>query len=281
MSRAFSITMIAVLAAWMFVFHLVIKKPPDPRYVSAMAEMRKAETTWVGAYPPDFELHRIDGGSFRLSNEVGSKLLVLNFFATWCAPCRAEIPELERYAALHTDELMLVGIDVKEDLKDATRFATRRGITYPVALDPDGRVAALYEVESFPSTVVVGLDGRVLLYERGMINNADIAFDSLVRRQRDGAEGAARISPEEFRLAVAAAGHPSGKTPAAAAEPVLSPRAAELALRIRCPSCGRNLLACNSRVSLELRSRLAKLDVDHMSDDEVLEALFLLPGDSP
>lgn len=279
MSRGFIITLSTVLAASMILFHFAIKKPPDDRFVSAMAGMRATATEWVGAYPPDLELEILDGGVFRLSDVVGDKVLILNFFATWCRPCRAEIPELERYAALHRDDVLLLGIDVKEDGADVRRFVLQRGMTYPIALDKDGRAAALYEAGVLPTTVVVGLDGRVLLHEVGAISNAEIAFDALLKHQMEVAQRIAPITPEGFRRKSAAAGHPSGKIPEAASMAALDGRSLELAKRIRCPSCGKSILRCKGKTARKLRRRLAELDLNGMTDAEVLATLFLLPED--
>jgi thiol-disulfide isomerase/thioredoxin len=277
MSRGFVGSLVAVLAAWMIVFHLVIKKPPDERYVNAVGEFRDTSEMWIGAYPPDFELELLDGGTFRLSDVVGSKMVILNFFATWCGPCSAEIPELRRFANEHEADVLLLGIDVKESPADVRDFVLKRGVTYSVAIDREGRTAALYEAAALPTTVVVGVDGRVWLHDSGAISNADIAFGGLLTSQHQLLATTPPISGEDFRMASETAGHPTGKVPEEATAPVLDGRALELAARIRCPSCGRSLLDCDGKVARGLREHLARLDVDNMSDAQVLKALFLLP----
>ena len=177
--------------------------------------------------------------------------------------------------------MLLLGIDVKEARDDVQRFVHGRGITYPVALDSGGMAAALYEAHSLPTTVVIGRDGLVLLHEPGAIGNAEVAFGILLEQQRELMKTVPPISPEEFRQAFLDAGHPSGISPVEAIEPELTGRALELAGRIRCPSCDDSLLECDGGKSRRLRRKLAELDVDDMTDAEVLETLFMIPETAP
>lgn len=281
MSRGFVASLILVLMASMIGFHQAIKKPADKQFVDSFQDMQKTATEWVGVYPPDFEIELLGGGTFRLSDVVGSKMVILNFFATWCGPCRSEIPELQRYADHHKEDVFMLGIDVKESVDDVHQFVLKRGMTYPVALDLNGLITALFEAGTMPTTIVIGLDGRVLLHEPGAISNAEIAFDSLLKRQKDLVDENGTISPDEFRAASAAAGHPSGRVPDDAIEVVLEGRALELAGRLRCPSCGGAIIDCDGGIAEKIRKRLAELDIENMSDAEVLEALYLLPEEEP
>ena len=281
MSRGFVAGLMVVFTGSILAFHLVIKQAPDEDYLSMVEEMHETTSTWIGAYPPDFEVELIDGRTFRLSDAIGSKIVILNFFATWCGPCRSELPELERFASEHPDDVLMVGIDIKEPVEDVRRFTLKKGVTYPIAVDPNGRTAALYEVSNLPTTIVVGFDGRVLLHDSGAIKNAEVAFGTLLDGQLEVRNAIGVMTPEEFRIASSEAGHPSGRTPEGAETIQLEGRALDLAARIRCPSCGQPLLECEGKVAEQLRARLADLDVDAMTDAQVLEALFLLPESGP
>src|SRR5208282_3008871 len=83
---------IAVTLTLLSVFNYKIKPSPSEKQLSEYAEGMSGNTEWRGQVAPDFELRTTSGERFRLSENVGKKIIVLNFFATWCAPCRAEMP---------------------------------------------------------------------------------------------------------------------------------------------------------------------------------------------
>lgn len=111
---------------------------------------------------PDFTLATLDGGSFRMSDQRG-KVLVVNFWATWCAPCRIEIPDLiEMQSEMGSDGVQVVGISLDHDGPDAVQdFADEVAFNYPILLD-EGEVAAQFGgVYALPTTIIVDRDGMV------------------------------------------------------------------------------------------------------------------------
>lgn len=112
---------------------------------------------------PDFTLTAADGTSLRLSDLRG-KVVLLNFWATWCPPCEAELPDLN---ALHRDYaeaqgFTVVGIDMEEAPADVRAFAEARGLTYPLLLDTDGVVTNdRYGVRSLPTSMIIDRDGVI------------------------------------------------------------------------------------------------------------------------
>ena len=110
----------------------------------------------------DFELSDLRGNSRKLSDFQG-KLIILNFWATWCPPCRAEMPSMERlYRKLKAEGLEIVAIDLREGANLVEPFVKEYSLTFPVLLDRDGRVGAKYGVRSIPTTYVIGRDGTVI-----------------------------------------------------------------------------------------------------------------------
>ena len=87
---------------------------------------------------------------------------MLNFWASWCGPCRWEMPAFERIAKEFSDkEVVFVGLAVADRLQDASKFADRVGVTYPLALDRTGRIAVAYDVRSLPTTFFIDKEGQI------------------------------------------------------------------------------------------------------------------------
>lgn len=116
-----------------------------------------------GAQAPDFTLQRLDGDEpFVLAEERG-RIVLVNFWATWCKPCEDEIPSMERlYRALHPQGLELVAISVDEGRDEVAAFRDRLGVTFPIALDPSQEVSRLYQTTGYPESLLVDRDGTIL-----------------------------------------------------------------------------------------------------------------------
>ncbi len=113
---------------------------------------------------PDVEGELLDGAPFRLWDLRG-KVVVFNFWGSWCAPCRAEAPELEAvYQQTKASGVAFVGVNIKDDRQLAVAFERNKHVTYPSLYDPNGRVALRfrnYPPNAIPSTIVLDRQGRV------------------------------------------------------------------------------------------------------------------------
>jgi thiol-disulfide isomerase/thioredoxin len=120
-----------------------------------------------GTTPPPFGSSTLDGRPLALTDLRG-KVVILNFWASWCLECRAEMPRLEHlHRAYDARGLAIVGVNAREDARAARRHAEELGLTFPIVLDPDGRINALYGVIGLPTTFVVGRDGRAVAFGVG------------------------------------------------------------------------------------------------------------------
>ena len=126
---------------------------------------------WPTGQPwPAIEALDLQGTNWRLA-DVQGRAVVLNFWASWCEPCRAEMPSLQQLADFYGDEQLLVlALNFKESPATATRFARSTGLRLPVLLDPGGAIARACGVKVFPSTLLIGRDGRPRQRVRGELD---------------------------------------------------------------------------------------------------------------
>ena len=114
-----------------------------------------------GALAPDFLLGRLDDGELRLSDLRG-QAVVLNFWATWCAPCRTEIPQLvNAYDRFRERGLVIVGVNMQEGKGIVRPYAEDFGMDFPIAIDVDGEVGDTYRLLGLPVTYFIDRDGVV------------------------------------------------------------------------------------------------------------------------
>lgn len=113
--------------------------------------------------PPDIELERLDGGGTVSLSDFAGKAVVLNFWASWCGPCKEEAPLLQRAWERYEDEgLVVLGIDAQDFRVDARRFVERYGLTYPIVHDGSGSSLGRFGVTGFPETWFVGRSGKLV-----------------------------------------------------------------------------------------------------------------------
>jgi peroxiredoxin len=128
----------------------------------------------------DFALRDVGGRLVRLSDYLGEQVVMLSFWATWCVPCAAELPHLERLYGDHkADGFVVLGIsmDGPETVADVRPFVRRHGLSFPVLLDEETRVVGKYNPRrAAPFNVLIGRDGQVARTREGFVAGDEVAI---------------------------------------------------------------------------------------------------------
>lgn len=141
------------------------------RWLAALLALLAGHAAWAasetarwpaGQATPDFTLADGNGRTWKLSDARG-KVVIVNFWASWCEPCRAEMPSLQQMADFYGNDVLVLAVNFKERDAKVAQFAQAAGLSLPMPLDRDGAVAGRFGVKVFPSTIVVGKDGKARL----------------------------------------------------------------------------------------------------------------------
>jgi DsbE subfamily thiol:disulfide oxidoreductase len=128
---------------------------------SVLAATSLASSGLVGQPAPDFALKNASGENLRLS-EFRGDVVMINFWATWCGPCRQEMPLLEElYTTYQRVGFKLLGVNIDDDSHKAMNMIAELGVSFPVLFDTRKEVSKLYAVDAMPATIIVDRDGRV------------------------------------------------------------------------------------------------------------------------
>ena len=145
------------------------KAPANVRKVNSFSKSSdKNRDPLVGQAAPDFKLEMLDGRAGRLSEHKGRNIVILDFWATWCGPCRRGLPAMIEVAKKYADrDVLLYAVNQQESPKQIKKFLQDNNLNMPVALDPDGRRGDLFGVDSIPRTIVIDKNGTIQAVHRG------------------------------------------------------------------------------------------------------------------
>jgi len=160
------------------------RPPAGARRVRSFAEQepRKPGQELVGNQAPGFELDLLGGGRVNLADHKDKEIVMLDFWATWCGPCRRGLPVMAEVAAAYKDRgVVFYAVNQKEDPQTISGFLQREGLALAVALDRTGEVGRLYHVRGIPQSVIIGKDGTVQAVHVGFTPE----LEATLRRELD------------------------------------------------------------------------------------------------
>ena len=134
---------------------------------------------------PDFTLKSQKGDNLKLS-ELRGKVIMINFWASWCGPCRQEMPVLDQlYRHYHALDFTVLGVNVEQNSDDARSLLKDVSVSFPILFDNENKVSRLYDIKGMPSTVLVDRDGNVRYmhvgYQPGTENEYQAQIRALIR----------------------------------------------------------------------------------------------------
>lgn len=130
---------------------------------------------------PDFTLKRSTGGNVKLS-ELRGRVVLVNFWATWCTPCKEELPFFNTlYRRYQNLGLEVLGVNIDKASSQAAQMSTALGLTFPVLLDPSGKTSTLYQIRTMPTTYVVAKDGTLRHVHWGFGPTEPARYESEIR----------------------------------------------------------------------------------------------------
>lgn len=149
-----------IVLAVCFIIRPRTDKGPDPNTETGNSEAKIPPVQAEGDTAPDFTAELAGGGTFTLS-EQHDKVVLLNFWATWCGPCVREMPAFERLQADYGDRVAILAVNSMENAKTVDQFIEQTGYTFPIAYDETGAIGRNFPTDGIPYTLVIGKDGIV------------------------------------------------------------------------------------------------------------------------
>lgn len=126
-----------------------------------------ANNDLLGKPAPDFTLRSDQGDNKKLS-EYRGKVVLINFWASWCGPCQQELPKLSELRGLHDEyDFELLAVNIDEEPEKAIRLAKKLGINFPILFDESKKVSKQYDIDAMPMTILVDRNGEIRYVHRG------------------------------------------------------------------------------------------------------------------
>lgn len=270
--------LICLFATLVVSFHLGFKKQPDIKQWENILSSQRTSLQWKNKFAPDFEMKLLDGSVFKMSENVGKKVIVLNFFATWCGPCKTEMPEFSRFYLENKNKpFILVGVDTAEKKEDVEALVKELDVKFPVGIDHTGKIINKYGVSGYPTTVFIGANGKVQLYEVGPILNTDVAFKKLMEDNMQTLQTGKGISKQTYLAGVSKETYKgiNLRSHTHRHEKALTGRAKTISESMDCPcGCPENKVnECTCSTAQNIRKKLRSMTFAKKTDEQVIKEL--------
>ena len=177
---------VGAAAAYKYLTSVTTVPPSPPDNTSAPPAGGETGAPGNRNAAPDFTV--TDGGGHRVSTaDLSGKPVILNFWATWCPPCRSELPAFDKLYRQYGNEVSFMMIDLtdgyRETVEGVKKFISENGYTFPVYYDTEGSAAEAYNVSSIPFTVAVGRNGNIVGTHLGAMSEA--ALEKLIKTVKE------------------------------------------------------------------------------------------------
>lgn len=177
---------VGAAAAYKYLTSVTTVPPSPPDNTSAPPAEGRTGAPGNRNAAPDFTV--TDGGGNRVSTaDLSGKPVILNFWATWCPPCRGELPAFDKLYRQYGNEVSFMMIDLtdgyRETVEGVKKFISENGYTFPVYYDTEGSAAEAYNVSSIPFTVAVGRNGNIVGTHLGAMSEA--ALEKLIKTVKE------------------------------------------------------------------------------------------------
>jgi len=147
----------------------------------AMVSVAEAAMPAIGTVAPDFTLRSDSGINVKLSERRG-QVVMINFWATWCGPCRQEMPELERlYQKYRKAGFVILGVSVDDKPESARAMARKLNVSFPILFDNRKQASSRYDVDAMPSTLLVDRNGKVRYLHRGYRSGVEVQYEEKLK----------------------------------------------------------------------------------------------------
>lgn len=146
---------------------------PSFRIGQAQGGSTSGFTYTAGSPAPDFELKNLSGNTIHLSDLRG-RPVIINFWATWCVPCRQEMPLIESKYEKYAKEFEVLAVNFNEPEADVQAYVNDLGLTFNVLLDPGGNIQKLYRIRGYPTTYIIDADGNIRAEHIGALSESQL-----------------------------------------------------------------------------------------------------------
>ena len=174
MDKNKKLTLIMLIIIILIVIFIIQNPFKESETIEGVLQDNENTCLDIGDLAPDFILQSIGGNDIQLSSFRGKKAVVVNFWATWCPPCREEMPAFEDMFVRNKENLEMLGVNLQESERAMNNFLLEIPVTYPLLLDPDAEVKEIYNIFTQPVTYFVDKDGIIVDKKFGPLTPGEI-----------------------------------------------------------------------------------------------------------